>query len=238
MSLLSQFRPHLGAPTRTTRYTSGSGAHTFAPGAAWCRLTLVGGGGNGGNTGTWNDGGGNYFYEAGGGGGGGETRVIECDPQRLASAAYAVGAAASDTAFGPLRAERGMDGSAGSYEGGGALIFEGGRGGGVQLLGANGVNEERPLAPRNGMSAPGTSGGGKAGPGGTGGASLLGAGGAGGAYVSAAYPAPCNNGAGGSGFGGGGGGGGGATDTSGATRTLGTGGAGAGGLIVIEEWVY
>lgn len=236
----SDYEPIVGRPVRVTRYTSGSGLHTFLPAARWARVTLVGGGGNGGATGTWFDGDNATHYEAGGGGGGGEERCVEFDPQHIGTAAYAVGAAESPTRFHSVTAAAGARGLAGGYEGpsgGEGYRFEGGLGGGLQRFGANDNDAEKPTASMHSYSQPGASGGAATGSGGDGGRSTYGDGGAGGVYVGAAYPAPCNSGAAGTGYGAGGGGGSGAAQGS-AGRTLGAGGTGTGGLIVVEEWVY
>lgn len=236
MTLASDFMQQASGrkPSRVTRYISGAGTHAFHAGARWCRVTVIGGGGKGGDTGKWFDGA-NYHYEAGGGGGGGETRVVEFDPSYLGSAPYAVGAAQSASTFACIVAAAGANGLTGAYEGGGTYRYEGGLGGGLQRLGDNDDDAERPTVARNSYSHPGSSGGGSTS--GVGGNATHGIGGAAGAHVAAAYPAPCNNGSPGSGHGAGGGGG--SSAATGADgRTLGVGANGTGGLIVVEEWVY
>lgn len=242
MSMLTMFFPPVGAPTRTRRYTSGSGTHDFLAGAKWCRVTVVAGGGNGGANSTWasvND----RFYEAGGGGGAGETRIVEFDPTYLGgSTSYAVGAAGSDSRFHNVTAEKGANGLQGIYETTGSYRFDGGIGGGWQRFGNNDADTEKPKAPKNSFSHPGDSGGKETADGGAGGNSTHGTGGAGGAAVTgtSAPLAATNAGASGTGFGAGGGGAGAGAShlIAEGTRALASGGAGTGGLIVVEEWVY
>lgn len=241
MSHAGQFFPLLGAPARTTRYTSGSGTHTFLAGAKWCRVTVVGGGGKGGDTGSWSDGT-STFYEAGGGGGGGETRVFEFDPtQLLPGVSYAVGAGMSDSRFHSLVARKGANARNGAYETIGSRHYEGGVGGGTQDLYTPDDTNSAYVVPF-GTCAVGTIGGGKGSTGGAGGDSAFGQGGGGGAYATgtAAPLAACNNGSvgGGPGAGGGGGGGGANRLNSAGTRTLGAGADGCAGLIVVEEFVW
>lgn len=238
MSAASDFEPIVGKPGRVTRYTSGSGTHTFLAGAQWARVLVIGGGGKGGNTGSWNDGFGDHtVHVPGGGGGGGEMRCFEFAPAALANVAYAVGVGGSGSVFHGFVAAAGANGLDGGYEP--PYKFYGGLGGGLQAFGANDANTARPTAARNSYSAPGESGAHTDGAlgGGAGGNSTHGQGGAGGVVQGGAYPAACNNGAQGSGYGAGGGGGGGASGLS-YLRTLGAGANGTGGLIVVEEWVY
>lgn len=242
MSHAGQFFPLLGAPARTTRYTSGSGTHTFLAGVTWCRVTVVAGGGKGGGTGSWSDGT-STFYEAGGGGGGGETRVFEFDPaQLLPGVSYAVGAGMSDSRFHSLVARKGANARNGAYETIGSRHYEGGVGGGTQDLYTPDDTNSAYIVPFGVWGAVGAVGGAKGSSGGAGGDSAFGQGGGGGAYATgtAAPLAACNNGSVGGGPGAGGGGAGGGADhlNSAGTRTLGVGADGCAGLIVVEEFVW
>jgi hypothetical protein len=236
MSVLSNFYPLLGQPTRTTRYeygTNGIYTHHFVPGCRWCRMTMVGGGGKGGDSGKWQSGTYQWYYVSGGGGGGGETVIVEWDPsyaQVAGGMSIIVGAANGGTSYAwAVEARGGAAGENGQYED--TPMFRGGQGGGLQRLGVNDSDTEKPTLPNTSYSFPGMSGG--EGPG-VGGNSMYGVGGANGGSGGGG---PCPPGSVGTGYGAGGGGGGTTSDTSG-SQPLGAGGNGTPGLIVIEEWVY
>ena len=97
-------------PIASTKYTSGSGTHTFLSAGQWCRITVQAGGGAGGK-GTW----------YGGGGGGEYLQMFVYIPE--SSLSYSVGAGGTAASGGGGLGGNGGDSYIGRY------VAKGGRGG-------------------------------------------------------------------------------------------------------------